>query len=408
MATPAQRTNTWETDSWYDQAVAGTQGDYQGEKQLWVWGAANDGRLGLNNQTNISSPTQLPAGSGNWTSIVANYSSGPGTNQNENGNISMFAIKDSTELWGWGRNELGELGINNRTNYSSPKQVPGSWDKAYTIKQGGAGIKTDGTLWIWGYNVVGQLGQNEKESTRFAYSSPVQVPGAWSDMQGYSNVCLALKTDGSLWGWGNNPTGALGQNNTTTYSSPVQIPGTDWSHFPKGAGGWNRVYKTDGSLWGWGSTSYGGLGQNSSPQGGTESFSSPIQIVGSWSNVTGFTAALMPKTNGELWVVGQNTMGQLGLNTTVRYSSPVQLGTDTNWTNNVFSNDVMSGGIKTDGTFWMWGFGDNGSFGLNYRETIGPGIDYVSSPVQLPGTWTGVLGNSIAQGNNVTYYLKNL
>ena len=401
------RQNTWTTDTWYAQDVAGNI-DYGGSKQLWVWGGANDGKLGLNNQTNISSPTQLPAGSGNWTNIVANYSAGPGTNQNANGNITMFAIKNSTELWGWGYNEQGALGINDRTSYSSPKQVPGSWAKAYTIKSGAAAINTDGELWMWGYNQHGQLGQNEKESTRTGYSSPVQVPGAWSDLLSSNNANLAFKTDGTLWGWGNGNKGELAQNNRTRYSSPVQISGTDWSHFPKGAGGWNRVYKTDGSLWGWGSTSYGGLGQNTSPGGGAESFSSPVQIVGTWSNVSGGTAALMPKTNGELWVVGQNTMGQLGLNTTVRYSSPVQLGTDTDWTNNVFSNDVMSGGIKTDGTMWMWGFGDNGSFGLNYRETIGPGIDYVSSPVQLPGSWPGVLGNSIAQGNRVTYYLKNL
>tara|TARA_Y100001963_G_scaffold109772_1_gene151810 strand:+ start:14 stop:1240 length:1227 start_codon:yes stop_codon:yes gene_type:complete len=408
MATPAQRTNTWTLDEWYDQAVAGTQGDYSGEKQLWVWGGSNSGRLGLNNQTNISSPTQLPAGSGNWTNIVAGYSGGTGSNANDNGNLSMFAIKDSTEAWGWGYNEYGNLGQNGRTNYSSPRQIPGSWSKVYMTKWGGAGINTDGELWMWGYNNQGTLGQNEKLSTRTGYSSPVQVPGTWNDLLSNHNINLALKTDGTLWGWGSGGSGGLAQNNRTSYSSPVLIPGTDWSHFPKGVGGWNRIFKTDGSLWGWGSTAYGELGQNTSPAGGTEQFSSPVQIVGTWGNVTGGTAALMPKTNGELWGVGQNNMGQLGLNTTVNYSSPIQIGTDTDWTNNVFSNDVMSGGIKTDGTFWMWGFGDNGSFGLNYRETIGPGIDYVSSPVQLPGSWPGVLGNSIAQGDRVTYYLKNL
>jgi len=407
MATPAQRTNTWTLDEWYDQAVAGTQGEYQGEKELWVWGGANEGKLGLNNQANISSPTQLPAGSGNWTSIVSGYSSGPGTNANGNGNETMFAIKNSTELWGWGKNELGEIPISTDTSYSSPKQVPGSWDKVYMTKWGGAAINTDAELWIWGYNSNGTLGQNQKESTRFGYSSPVQIPGSWSDLLSTNTVNLAFKTDGTLWGWGSGGKGNLAQNNRTTHSSPVQIPGT-WSHFGKGVGGWNKVFKTDGTLWGWGSTSYGALGQNTSPGGGAESFSSPVQILGTWSNVSGGTCSLLPKTNGELWVVGQNNMGQLGLNTVVRYSSPVQLGTDTNWTDNVFSNDVFSGGIKTDGSLWFWGFGDNGSFGLNYRETIGPGIDYVSSPVQLPGNWSGVLGNSIAQGNRVTYYLKNL
>ena len=117
---------------------------------------------------------------------------------------------------------------------------------------------------------------------------------------------------------------------------------------------------------------------------------------------------MLRKSNGELWVQGSNNKGQLGQNNTIQRSSPVQLGTDTTWTDNVFSNGFMSGGVKTDGTMWIWGQGDNGSFGLNHRETIAPGVDYVSSPVQLPGSWPGVLNGSIAQGSYTTYFMKNL
>ena len=412
------RQNTWETDTWYGQYVAGDV-EYGGEKQLWVWGASGEGALGLNDQSNRSSPTQLPAGPGTnaWTSFISGYTAGSATNANNaDGNQTMFAIKNNTELWAWGMNERGEIPINTADSYSSPKQIPGSWDKVYQMKWGGAAINTLGELWIWGDNIKGQLGQAQKPSTVFGYSSPVQVPGSWSTLRpDNANAMLAFKTDGTLWGWGSGGFGSLAQNNQTQYSSPVQISGTDWSHFPKG-GGYGvspRVFKTDGSLWGWGSTSYGQLGQNTSPQGGTERFSSPVQIGSgaAWStisNASGSSSGLMRKTNGELWVTGQNNIGQLGLNSTVRYSSPVQMGTDTNWSDNVFSNEICSGGVKTDGTMWLWGRGDAGSFGLNHRETIAPGQDYVSSPVQLPGSWPGVLGSSIAQGHFTTYFMKNL
>ena len=355
MATPAQRTNPWILDEWYDQAVAGTQGDYQGAKEIWVWGNPNEGALGLNDQVARSSPCQLPAGPGTnqWTSFVSGWVS------DHSGNQTMFAIKNNTELWGWGMNERGEIPINTNDSYSSPKQIPGSWDKVYQTKWGGAGFKTDGSLWTWGDNIKGQLGQGQKPSTVFGYSSPVQVPGSWSSLRPDSaNAMLAFKTDGTLWGWGD--------------------------------------------------TSYGALGQNTSPQGGTERFSSPVQILGTWSNVGGGGSVLLRKSNGELWVQGSNNKGQLGQNNTIQRSSPVQLGTDTTWTDNVFSNGFMSGGVKTDGTMWIWGQGDNGSFGLNHRETIAPGVDYVSSPVQLPGSWPGVLNGSIAQGSYTTYFMKNL
>ena len=80
-------------------------------------------------------------------------------------------------------------------------------------------------MWAVGYNLRGELGQNSRTS----YSSPVQVPGTtWSFISGGDGNMLALKTDNTLWSWGLNVKGLLGQNNTTYYSSPVQIPGTDW------------------------------------------------------------------------------------------------------------------------------------------------------------------------------------
>ena len=92
------------------------------------------------------------------------------------------------------------------------------------------GTKTDGTLWSWGSNQNGELGQNTTQH----FSSPVQISGTtWRRISSFPSGGIATKTDGSLWMWGKNNDGCLGQNqgepSVGKYSSPIQIPGT-WSH----------------------------------------------------------------------------------------------------------------------------------------------------------------------------------
>ena len=92
--------------------------------------------------------------------------------------------------------------------------------------------KTDGTLWSWGSMSYGGLGLNQGDSF-LRRSSPTQIPGTtWNYVAGGGPVGAATKTDGTLWSWGYNSTGVLGQNSRTYYSSPVQIPGTSWSERP--------------------------------------------------------------------------------------------------------------------------------------------------------------------------------
>ena len=205
-------------------------------------------------------------------------------------NLQQVRDKQLQDLWGyqlgtlygWGRNNYGDLGDNSRTARSSPVQIPGTnWSKA-AAGQGtaGYGIKTDGTLWAWGYGNQGQLGINVggPASRR---SSPVQVPGTtWRSIEAGLNHVVATKTDGTLWCWGQNDEGLLGQNNLSNYSSPRQVPGTNWStHVAAQEGTW--AIKTDGTLWGWGKNSNGQLAQNNVTQ-----YSSPIQIPGSYLNIS--------------------------------------------------------------------------------------------------------------------------
>ena len=139
-------------------------------------------------------------------------------------------------------------------------------------------------MWAWGRNTAGELGQGNAT----AYSSPTQIPGTtWSQVTGlYSQALAAIKTDGTLWSWGYNEHGALGQNNRTEYSSPRQIPGTTWSKIVGGNQNFGAI-KTDGTLWTWGSGSYGNLGQNRS--GGPARRSSPVQVGSEtdWFNIMG-------------------------------------------------------------------------------------------------------------------------
>ena len=153
MATPAQRTNTWILDEWYAQAVAGTTGGYDTNVlSLYSWGYNGGGELGVNNKTKYSSPVQVGTDT-TWSKI------GAGTEG------SGMVIKNDGTLWTWGKSSYGALAQNNQTQYSSPKQVPGTtWNEVAGQQQGMTAIKTDGTLWTWGQNSDGQLGQNSISS----------------------------------------------------------------------------------------------------------------------------------------------------------------------------------------------------------------------------------------------------
>ena len=171
MATPAQRTNTWTLDQWYDQSVAGTTGGYVATEplSLYSFGYNNFGELGLNNKTGVPAYTQLP---GVWMAVQ------------EGGQGTSSGVKDTGALYNWGQGSYGALG-NNKSNadalngYSSPKQLGTAtdWNQSAASRENMGATKTTGELWIWGQNSYGQLGQNNRTQR----SSPVQIPGTtWS------------------------------------------------------------------------------------------------------------------------------------------------------------------------------------------------------------------------------------
>ena len=355
-----------------------------GNFSLYTWGLNQVGELGINAPGSRSSPIQIPGTT--WSTLPHQTA--------DSGNIT--AIKSDGTLWVWGNNSMGQLGQNDRTKRSSPVQVPGSWSSSGSSTSGTLAVKTDGTLWAWGSNETGRLGINQAPSKH--QSSPVQIPGTWGTKP-YELGTIgawngAIKSDGTLWVWGWAEYGQLAQNNRTQRKSPVQVPGTTW----RSIGGVSNsaiATKTDGTLWTWGNNPNGELGQNNLTQ-----YSSPVQIPGTtWGEVTsygGWATVSVIKTDGTLWNWGNNDNGSAGQNNTNDgYSSPVQVP-GTTWKQCDRGDNGCVVAVKTDGTMWVWGNDNHGTLGLNDI------VDY-SSPVQLPGTtW-----HSVNVNNNTTIALKS-
>lgn len=301
----------------------------------------------------------------------------------------------SGSLYSFGFNVQGQVGDNTvGGSRSSPVLTLGgsTWNEAYS---GRAAIKTDGTLWLWGDLSNKSAGDGTSTTYR---SSPVQLGALtnWKYVSATTNyTMLASKTDGTLWVWGlNGP--QTGLNNPFTYpSSPVQIGSlTNWA-FVSGCGGPENAaaVKTDGTLWIWGQNRQGEAGINFV---GEKSSPTQIGALTDWSiiSVGGVAMIQMLKTNGTLWGSGyaQYIGANLGIGTV--YSSPVQIGALTNWKIlSRYPNESIAA-IKSDGTLWGWGYqADYGNIGTNNR------INY-SSPVQIGAltTWNYVatVGNGDA------------
>ena len=291
---------------------------------LWLWGQAANGALGDNqNATDRSSPVQTTSGGAIWKLAAG-------------GVYHTACIKTDGTLWTWGSGTQGQLGDNTTTGKSSPVQTLTSgynWKLAAGGQYHTAAIKTDGTLWTWGNPTYGQLGDNQNSTTQ---SSPVQtVSGGtnWKQIACGATFTSAVKTDGTLWTWGRNGNGQLGDNSIVQKSSPVQTVagGTNWKQTAAG-----RVHivgiKTDGTLWLWGNNTYGILGDNTNTNK-----SSPVQTVAGGTNwklvACGRYHTMSVKTDGTLWTWGAGAaLGTLGNNNTVNTSSPVQtVSGGTNW-----------------------------------------------------------------------------
>jgi alpha-tubulin suppressor-like RCC1 family protein len=336
---------------------------------LWTWGLNTLGQLGLGVATNRSSPVQVGT-LGTWKNVAV-------------GDSHTMAIKTDGTLWGWGINSSGQLGLEVVTNRSSPVQVGTltDWSSVSAGNNQTIAIKTDGTAWAWGSNVNGRLGLGDSQNR----SSPVQVGALtnWVSGSATAAVSAILNSSGIVYTAGNNGTvsvNALGRYVTSTFdrSSPVQVGTlTNWSSISLK---YNHclAITTAGSLYVWGANSFGQLGDWAG--GPISPKSSPVQVgtLTDWSTVqAGDFHSVGTKTDGTLWTWGLNDSGQLGLGVVTNRSSPVQLGTLATW-NKSSAGVSFTMAIKTDGTLWGWGLNTGGQLGLDAIGNFNK-----SSPVQV-------------------------
>lgn len=340
------------------------------EYSLYMWGRNSQGELGLDNTTDRSSPVQVGALS-DWAQISASA----------RGQLTG-SIKTDGTLWTWGDGGNGGLGSGSTAGRSSPVQVGAltNWTQVSVGLQFMEAVKTDGTLWAWGNGGSGRTGIG----TTASVSSPTQVGALtdWAHVSAGTDHCAAVKTDGTLWTWGRNRVGELGIGSTgyANYkSSPVQVGAlTNWYRAGASKGGGNTnatlAVKTDGTLWAWGYKSLLGLG-------GSTTFSSPVQVGSDtdWAFVQpAGLHTIAGKTTGSIWAWGYNGSGQLGQGDTTNRFTPTQIGALTTWLQGDAgsSNQGNSGAVKTDGTLWMWGNNIDGILGDGTTTSR-------SSPVQI-------------------------
>ena len=326
---------------------------------VWAWGV---GTLGIGTRHQKSIPVQVHDLSG-VTAIATRQ-----------------ALKEDGTVWTWGGNKNGQLG--DGTN--SPRYVPVKVKdlSGVTAISAGMAVREDGTVWTWGWNEFGQLGDGTTKNRRV----PVQVQNL-SNVIAVSNGgrihSLALREDGTVWAWGKNDKGQLGNGTYENSTAPMQVSGLDGV---MAISAYHNSYalKKDGTVWAWGDNSVGQLGD-----GTTTSSNTPVQVQGLEGVAAisvGAGHALALQKDGTVWAWGWNLSGQLGdgiatkLVCNIYPPNPVPMKVQ-----KIYDVVAVSAGTQhslalcEDGTVWAWG--------SNLRGELGDGKRCEDSyiPVQVLG-----------------------
>jgi len=360
-------------------AAASTIGPSATSGALWAWGQNNQGQFGNDESSNTAVTSPIQIGTDENFSLVAG------------GGADSFRVLNDGTFWAVGGGNLIPDGAAAPAR-STPYQVGTLTDWATSYQSMGGGhevawaIKADGTMWGWGELWTG-------DGTTTTRHSTVQIGTLtdWAIMSpGRSHVGV-IKTDNTLWTWGAGARGKLGHGNNTNQSSPVQVGSlTDWAKVACSQNATSAI-KTDGTMWQWGDSDIIGNGSS------TESFSSPIQIGSEtyWAELgAGDNSLHATTTSGTYFGWGANVVGVIGDGTTTRRNSPVQIGSLTDWdkwynfSGNTSGNTCLA--IKTDGT--LWGIGENSVGQLGIGDTTDR-----SSPVQI-GSETDWISVDVGQG----------
>lgn len=229
-------------------------------------------------------------------------------------------------------------------------------------------LKADGSVWTWGQNVYGQLG----DSATVMRTAPVQIlTGATAIAAGFRHG-LALKSDGTVWAWGENYSGEVGDGTTITRRTAVQVPGL--TNVVAIAGGFVSSYalKGDGTVWGWGANWAGQLGD-----GTTTARWSPTQVPGlagvqSIAAGEGFALAVVSNgaASGGVWAWGANGAGQLGDGTTTTRLIPQPIARAAA-VKDVYAGRAWAAAKTRDDELLIWGVDDNGQQANGFQNGNG-------------------------------------
>lgn len=318
---------------------------------VWAWGWNSNGQLGDDSYANRMTPVQVSGLSG----IIAISS----------GSEHSIALKSDGTVWTWGWNENGQMGDGTyANNRSSPIQVSGLTG-AIAIAGGHKhtiALKSDGTVWAWGYNGVGQLGDGSHDSR----NTPVQV----SKLKDVTAIAtgryhtIALKSDGTVWAWGWNDYGQLGDGTYVSRSTPVEVSAfIDVAAIAAGDDH-TIALKSDGTVWTWGENLYGQLADDMNKY---TKRNTPAQVNGLDDIVAidgGMYHTIVLKSDGTVWTWGYNSYGQLGRVTVDADSRiiPGQVNSLSNITA-IAAGGVHNLALKSNGTIWAWGYNRNGELG---------------------------------------------
>jgi len=364
---------------------------------LWTWGRNSYGQLGDNTSgTNRTTPVATFVGGTDWKQVSG-------------GTFHTSAIKTDGTLWTWGYNINGQLGDNTTTNRSTPVTTFAGGTNWKQVACGGlhtAAIKTDGTLWGWGRNFEGELGDNTT-TNRLTPVTTFAGGTNWKQVACGQYHTSAIKTDGTLWTCGSNSYGQLGDNTTTQRITPVTTfaGGSNWKQVSSQFR-YSAAIKTDGTLWTWGRNSYGALGDNTS---GTNKLTPVTTFAGgtNWKQVAcGYQYTSAIKTGGTLWTWGYNFNGQLGNNTSTQRNTPVTtFAGGTNWKQ--VACGYHTAAIKTDGTLWTWGRNYTGQLGDNTTTNRNTPVTTLSGGANWKQVSCGSLHTAaVTSGTDPTFFIS--
>ncbi|TDX82597.1 putative secreted protein (Por secretion system target) [Epilithonimonas xixisoli] len=267
---------------------------------LYGWGGNNYGQLGLGNNTNQVSPKLIMQN-------VKTYSVGL---------LHTVVIKNDGTMWGTGYNDWGGLGIGTSVGYvnvwTQESTNSTNWKSLGTGLYNTYGVKTDGTLWATGANLYGQTGLPQASGNEVDDFTKIGTDTNWSVVYGGEFHAIGLKTNGELYAWGGNPYGQVGLGTTgTTYYTPQKMSGSNWSAISAGKLS-SFATRTDGTLWGWGDNNNGKIGAGSTDA----RINTPTQVgTATWKTIpyrAGYYSSAAIDNVGSIYTWGWDAYWQLG------------------------------------------------------------------------------------------------